>query len=117
VGKYTSLAEKLRTGNNDSREVINNKSVKINNINKATTSNSVGPEETEATPLRPYAVNAVVHCIHGLKEDECAVCSGYVRWLIADENRVRRAMPDPEGVRQEFWEYVNGSDWLDGGGA
>lgn len=60
------------------------------------------------TPLRPYAVNAVIRCIHGMTSDECAVCSGYVRWLMADEDRFRRARANPEAVRREFWRAVKG---------
>ena len=45
----------------------------------------------------------VVSCIHGTTKDKCAVCSGYVRWLIADEERLRRAQSDSDGVRREFW--------------
>jgi hypothetical protein len=42
-------------------------------------------------------------CIHNTEPDKCAVCSGYVRWLIEDEGRLRRAEASPEEVRREFW--------------
>lgn len=51
---------------------------------------------------------AAVQCIHRLNPDECAVCSGYVRWLIADEERFRRAQSNPEAMRREFWCLVRG---------
>lgn len=60
------------------------------------------------TPLRPYAVNAVIRCIHGMASDECAVCIGYVDWLIADEDRLRRARANPEAARREFWRTRKG---------
>jgi hypothetical protein len=53
----------------------------------------------ESTPLR---------CIHDMAPDKCAVCGGYVRWLIADEGRLRRAQASPEEVRREFWRSVGG---------
>ncbi len=51
---------------------------------------------------------ALVRCIHNIKPDECDVCSGYVRWLIADEDRIRRMHANPEAVRREFWRSVGG---------
>ncbi len=48
-----------------------------------------------------------VPCIHGTTQDKCCVCTGYARWLIADEGRVRRAQVDPDGVRREFWRSRN----------
>jgi hypothetical protein len=62
-----------------------------------------------ARKLRSSAGDGV-QCIHDLTEDECAVCSGYVKWLIADESRLHRAQRDPEGVRREFWRDVRGED-------
>jgi hypothetical protein len=56
---------------------------------------------------------AVTRCIHGTTSDKCAVCSGYARWLITDEARIRRAEANPEAVRREFWREVRGGkgDW------
>ncbi len=68
------------------------------------------PEPEDSTPLRGYAVNADIRCIHRLPSKECAVCSGYVRWLIADEERVRRAQNNPEAVRREFWRAESAED-------
>lgn len=45
---------------------------------------------------------AVILCIHRLASDECAVCSGYARWLIEDEDRMRKVRANPEAVRREF---------------
>ena len=47
-------------------------------------------------------------CIHETTADRCAVCSGFVRWLIADKDRMRRAETDPGAVRREFWRAVRG---------
>lgn len=52
---------------------------------------------------------AAVRCIHDMTPDTCAVCSGYARWLIEDERRLRRAQADSEGVRREFWRSVRGA--------
>jgi hypothetical protein len=41
-------------------------------------------------------------CIHEMDEDSCALCSGYVSWLIEDEARLSKARRDPAGVRAEF---------------
>ncbi len=63
-----------------------------------------------ATPLRPYAVNAVVRCIHDNAPDACAVCSGYVRWLSAGgDGRVAEAQRDPEAARRAFWRSMKGA--------
>ena len=102
MGKYTSLARQLREEDHN-KEVINNKSVKINNIGIDTDSNISDQPSDGATPLRPYAVNAVVQCIHGTTPDACLVCNGYTRWLVEDEGRFRRARDNPEEVRREFW--------------
>ena len=56
-------------------------------------------EKSELRVKTPYAVD----CIHGSTADKCAVCSGFVRWLIADEDRFTRGQSNPEVVRREFW--------------
>ena len=66
------------------------------------------PAPESATPLRPPVVNTDVRCIHDTTSDKCAVCNGYARWLRADEDRLRRAQANPEGVRREFWQAVRG---------
>jgi hypothetical protein len=43
-----------------------------------------------------------VPCVHRTTAEKCALCSGYVRWLIADESRILRARQSPEAVRREF---------------
>ncbi len=90
MGKYTSLAQKI------GEEELRASSPSVDH-----------PPQTARTPLRPNAVNAVIRCIHGLTEDSCAVCSGYVRWLIADEGRVLEAYRDPEGARRRYWQSLN----------
>src|SRR5215207_9081146 len=62
-----------------------------------------------ATPLRPYAVYAVVRCIHSKPSDACAVCNGYARWLRAGGGgRIEKSRRNPEAVRREFWQGVLG---------
>ena len=53
---------------------------------------------------------AAVPCIHDTSADVCAVCSGYARWLIEDEGRLRRAQADPAGLRREFWRAAQGAN-------
>ena len=111
MGKYTSLAHKYEEAELQERggkATVSNASVKINTINKETSSPTVPPPGEPGTPLRPYAVNAVIRCIHAKTSDTCAVCNGYARWLAADEGRISRAQRNPEGVRREFWRAVLG---------
>ena len=105
MGKYTNLARQLKDEEHN-KEVLDNKSVKINNISIDTGSNTPDRPAAEATPLRPYAVNAVIQCIHSMKPSTCGVCSGYARWLGEDEGRLRRARMRPEEARREFWRSI-----------
>jgi hypothetical protein len=138
MGKYTDLARVLGDTPQEVGGVDNNKSVNINNISKAISSNSVALPAEKVTNLRttnltnlsgeevwiasapkPRYTNligksgplagAAVPCIHGMTRDACAVCSGYARWLIEDEGRLRRAQASPEKVRREFWRSVRGA--------
>jgi TubC N-terminal docking domain len=45
-------------------------------------------------------------CPHGLRPDECACCSGFVKWVIKDEGRMRLLLSNPDKARQEFWRLV-----------
>jgi hypothetical protein len=111
MGKYTSLARNLEESRPQKRggnPRVSNTNVKMNTIEQTKHKPSVDPIGYTATPLRPYAVNAVVRCIHNTTPDKCAVCSGYVRWLGSDEARLSRAQRDPEATRREFWHEVRG---------
>ncbi len=131
MDKYTNLVRKIEETEPQKKDVVNNldntykHSILIGTANNTTTTlpdndtnlrttnltnlteqagvTSVDTPSDVATPLRPYAVNAVIRCIHGTTEERCALCSGYVRWLIADEERLRRAQNNPEAARREFW--------------
>jgi hypothetical protein len=50
---------------------------------------------TEASILSPWE-----------RPDECACCSGFVRWVIKDEGRMRLLLSNPDKARQEFWRLV-----------
>jgi hypothetical protein len=111
MGKYTSLARLREEPGPQKKDML----TPLDNTYKHsilidTSNNSVDTPSDVATPLRPYAVNAVVRCIHGATEERCAVCSGYVRWLTADEERLSRAQNNPEAVRREFWRLVLGEE-------
>ncbi len=139
MGKYTNLIRKIEETEPQKKVVVNNldntykhsilidtanntaatlpdndtnlRTTNLTNLTEQAGVNSVDTPSDVATPLRPYAVNAVnadIRCIHRLPSEACAVCSGYVRWLIADEERVRRAQNNPEAVRREFWRLVRG---------
>jgi hypothetical protein len=48
-------------------------------------------------------------CIHALPPDGCAVCNGYVRWLIAGgDTRLAEARRNPEVARHRYWRLING---------
>ena len=74
---------------------------------------SAGEEVWVATPPDPHRYTKLAHkaaervrCIHAALPEDCAVCSGYVGWLIADEGRLRRATSNREEARREFWRSV-----------
>ena len=127
MGKYTSLARTLRseTEGTKSREdkgsSQKNTYVNINNNDKRIDSNPPAESSGSVTTIRPTTLTtsildekdetnekAAVVCIHNVEPEECAVCSGYVRWLIEGEGRLRRATANPEGARREFWRSVKG---------
>ncbi len=111
MGKYTSLARNLEESRpqvKGGNTRLSNTNVKINTIEKTEQLSPVPPIKDTATPLRGYAVNAVVRCIHNTTPDRCAVCSGYARWLGSNEARLLRAQRDPEAVRREFWREAKG---------
>jgi hypothetical protein len=46
---------------------------------------------------------ADLRCVHGATVAECAVCSGYARWLIASgDARIAEARRNPEASRRLF---------------
>jgi tubulysin polyketide synthase-like protein len=45
-------------------------------------------------------------CHHGLCPDECACCSGFVRWVIKDESRMRLLLSSPDKARRKFRRLV-----------
>jgi hypothetical protein len=114
VGKYTNLARKKK------EEKPQEKLIDTNYINTYkhsilldTTSSPDVPPPRSDTNLRttnltnliePADPPSVAPCMHRVGADECAVCSGYVRWLIEDEARVLRARHSPTAVRREFGE-------------
>lgn len=107
MGKYTNLARKTeKTKPQESGVGKGLDNTYKHTIAVDTSSNSVLPSSEDATPLRGYAVNAVIRCIHGTTVDKCAVCCGYVRWLAEDEGRLLAAQANPEAVRREFWQLV-----------
>ncbi len=111
MGKYTNLARSLEESGPQEKRVnarLSNNNVKINTIETIIEAAPVASTGEGATPLRSYAVNAVVRCIHDTTPDKCAVCSGYARWLGSDEARLSRAQRDPEAARREFWREVKG---------
>jgi hypothetical protein len=127
MGKYTSLARTLRSEPEGTKSWENkgssqkNTYVNINNNDKRIDSNPPAESSGGVTTLRPTTLTtltldendetdekALVVCIHNLEPGECAVCSGYVRWLIEGEGQLRRATANPEEARREFWRSVKG---------
>ena len=127
MGKYTSLARTLRSEpegakpGEDKGSSHTNTCVNIHNKDKTIDSNPPAESSGSVTTIRPTTLttlildemdetdeNAAVVCIHNIEPEECAVCSGYVRWLIEGEGRLRRATANPEEARREFWRSVKG---------
>ena len=125
MGKYTSLARTLRSQpeggkpEEDKGSSQKNICVNINNNDKPIDSNPPAKSSGDVTTLRPTTLTtlildekdetdekAAVVCIHIVEPEECAVCSGYVRWLIEDDGRLPRARANPEEARREFWRSV-----------
>ena len=127
MGKYTSIARTLRNEPEDaeSREDKgsgqNNIYVNINNIDKSIDSNLVDESSGSITTLRPTTLTtlipdekdkidekALVICIHNVDQETCAVCSGYVRWLIEDDARLSAARSNPEATRRQYRKTLEG---------
>jgi hypothetical protein len=118
MGKYTSLARTLRDepGEADFGEgkgnTQRNTYVNINTSDKRKDSNPPAKPSGTVTTLRPTTLTTLIEsenhekrsvvCIHSLEPDACAVCSGYVRWLIADDSRISAARSDPEAMRRRY---------------
>jgi hypothetical protein len=93
---------------------------RVTNLRTTNLTNLFGSEDEEVwvatlprsryTSLYCKAEASPVRCIHGATRDACAVCSGYARWLIADEVRLRKAQANPEAVRREFWRSESGRE-------
>ena|SRR5215217_2526288 len=126
MGKYTSLARNLQGGPVEPQEegvrecVVRNTNVKINSNEYIGDTHTTKTVPAVITTVRPTTLkslmgdgknekrNAVV-CMHGATEEECGLCSGYVRWLIAGGSvRIDRARRDPEAARRAFWREVKG---------
>lgn len=127
MGKYTSIARTLRNEPEDaeSREdkgsSQNNIYVNINNIDKSIDSNLVDKSSGSITTLRPTTLTtlipderdeidekALVICIHNVDQETCAVCSGYVRWLLEEDARLSAARSNPEATRRQYRKTLEG---------
>ena len=127
MGKYTSIARALRDEPEgaESREnkgdSQNNIHVNTNNIDKSIDSNLVDEATGSVTTLRPTTLTtlipgekdeidkkALVICIHNVDQETCAVCSGYVRWLIEDEARLSAARSNPDTTRRQYRKTLGG---------
>ena len=127
MGKYTSIARTLRDepAGTESRKtkgnIQNNIHVNTNNIDKSIDSNLVDEATGSVTTLRPTTLTtlipgekdeidkkALVICIHNVDQETCAVCSGYVRWLIEDEARLSAARSNPSTTRRQYRKTLGG---------
>jgi hypothetical protein len=126
MGKYTSLARTLRRESEatqpgeDKGSSQKNTYVNINNNDNTIGSNPPAESSGSVTTLRPTTLTtlildekdetdekASVVCIHNVEPEECAVCSGYVRWLIEDDTRFAQAKANPEAMRQRYREIAD----------
>jgi hypothetical protein len=108
MGRYTSLAHKVR-----SRTPPQTDEAKTNKLAEVVPSSQVptatSPADKHDYDITTYDINDfVTRCIHDLAEDVCAVCNGYVRWLIEDEKRLQAACRDPEEARRYYRRLVEG---------
>ena len=127
MGKYTSLARTLRKElveakfREDKGSSQKNTYVNINNIDKNIDSSPPTEPSVTITTLRPTTLTtlfsdekgengekAPVICIHSVTQNECAVCSGYVRWLMEDDSRISAARSNPEAARRLHREMLEG---------
>ena len=124
MGKYTSLARTLRDEPEEADfgegkgSTQKNTYVNINTNDKTTDSNPPAESSGTVTTLRPTTLTTLIEsekdekrsvvCIHSLEPDACAVCSGYVRWLIEDESRISAARSNPEAMRRRYRASLKG---------
>jgi hypothetical protein len=124
MGKYTSLARTLRDGPEGTKpgeykvKSQKNTYININNYGKRMDSNPLTESSGSVTTLRPTTLildekdetdeKPPVVCIHNVEPEECAVCSGYVRWLIEDDARLSAARSNPEATRRRYQETLEG---------
>src|SRR5215218_9860607 len=127
MGKYTSLSRTLQNelveaeSSEDKGSSQKNAYVNINNIDKSIDSNLVDEATGNVTTLRPTTLTtlipvekdeidkkALVICIHNVDQETCAVCSGYVRWLIEDEARLSAARSNPGTTRRQYCKTLGG---------
>lgn len=124
MGKYTSLARTLRDEPEEADfgegkgSIQKNTYVNINTNDKTTDSNPPAESSGTVTTLRPTTLTTLIEsekdekrsvvCIHSLEHDACAVCSGYVRWLIEDESRISAARSNPEAMRRRYRASLKG---------
>jgi len=127
MGKYTSLARTLRDGperakpQEDKGSSQKKEYVNISYNDKRIDSNPPVEPTGTVTTLRPTTLTtlilnekdetdekALVICIHNVDPEACAVCSGYVRWLIEDDARLSAARSNPEATRRRYRETLEG---------
>jgi hypothetical protein len=127
MGKYTSIARTLRNEpegaqfREDKGSSRKNIDVNIHNMDKRIDSNLANKASGSVTTLRPTTLTTLildekdktdekplVVCIHNVGPEECAVCSGYVRWLIEDDARLSAARSNPEATRERYRETIEG---------
>ena len=128
MGKYTSIARTLRNelegaeSREDKGSSQNNIYVNINNMDESIDSKLVDESSGSMAILRPTTLTTLildendktdekplVVCIHNVGPEECAVCSGYVRWLIEDDARLSAARSNPDATRERYRETIEGS--------
>ena len=68
--------EMLQTGASSSKDTVRVAENHLTNLRTTNLTNLTG--------------SAPVRCIHRMSSDKCGVCSGYVRWLVADEAERRK---------------------------
>jgi hypothetical protein len=102
MGKYTSLARKIEETEPQETFVGKGRTNYYKHSILIDIKGTPVPSSEGITNLRTTKLTNLIDpapsvtCIHETAVDRCAVCSGFVRWLIADDARVYRAqLPAP----------------------
>jgi hypothetical protein len=107
----TSPVDSLQSGASGVEYVVAEASEEDTNV-RITNLTNLSPGDAGDTNLRSTNLTnltAPERCIHEMAPKKCAVCNGYVRWLIAGgAARIEEARNSPEASRRLYWRLIEG---------